>query len=243
MSPTGELHEREFEWSVTATDDGCRLTAADPSLPNEPGMVWLNEFDVDPATNLPRRARHRIATPEIPFASGSGASAGDYSSTFTFDYSQVPEIVPPIDPDIPPIDAERAIRDAADAGAGPGGDTASLGRGSSELWLVRGSDGVAILLYEDGLLASSRIVPKSDDVTVEIVDAEQGRFLVLVANELRVSHVRVQLSESDTLQVPEVSSDGRPLAVVDAEGIGDIVTWFAYDENDRELVVNPPPPS
>lgn len=101
---------------------------------------------------------------------------------------------------------------------------------------------MAILLYENGLLASSAVVPKADDVTVEIIEGEQGRFLVLVANDVRVSHVRVQLTEPDPLQLPEEGSGGRPLAVVDAEGLGDIVTWFAYDENDRELVVSPRPP-
>lgn len=242
MSPS-DLLERQFRWSLTSTQDGCRLSATDPSLPDEPGVVFLNEFDVDPQTALPRSATHRFAAPEIPVASGSGSSRSEYTSSFTFDYSEVPAIEPPTDPERPPVDEGRARDDAMNAGTGLVIDSTSLGRGSSELWVVRGTDAVAILLYEEGLLAQTRIVSEVDDVVVEIVEGEQGRFLVLVANDTRVSHARVELTQSDQVTLPADGGGGsRPLAVVDAERLGDIVTWFAYDENDRELLVNPRPP-
>lgn len=241
MSPN-ELYERQFDWSVTAIEGGCRLTATDPSLPDEPSVVFVNEFDVDPETALPRSATHRSATPEVPFASGSGASRTEYTSRFTFDYAEVPAIEPPTDPNRLPVDEDRARSDAMSAETGLVMASTSLGRGSSELWVVRGTEAVAILLYEEGLLASTRVVPEADDVAVEIVEGEQGRFLVLVANDVRVSHVRVELTASDQVAIPEEGGGSRPLAVIDAEGLGDIVTWWAYDENDRELVVNPRPP-
>jgi hypothetical protein len=241
MSPS-DLLERQFTWSVTSTEDGCRLSATDPNLPDEPGMAFVNEFDVDPTTALPRSATHRLATPEIPFASGSGAPRTEYTSTFTFDYSEVPDIRPPTDPERLAVDEGRARDDAMAAETGLVTNSTSLGRGSSELWVVRGTDAVAILLYEEGLLASTRIVSEADDVVVEIVDGEEGRFLILVANDVRVSHVRVELTASDQVLLPGEAGEDRPLAVVDAEGRGDIVTWLAYDESDRELVVNPRPP-
>lgn len=241
MSPN-ELYERQFDWSVTAIEGGCRLTATDPALPDEPGVVFRNEFDVDPETALPLSATHRSESPEVPFASGSGGPRSEYISTFTFDYAEVPAIEPPTDPSRPPVDEERARSDAMSAETGLVMASTSLGRGSSELWVVRGTEAVAILLYEEGLLASTRVVPEADDVAVEIVDGEQGRFLVLVANDVRVNHVRVEMTASDQVQLPDEGGGNRPLAVMDADGLGDIVTWWAYDENDRELVVSPRPP-
>jgi hypothetical protein len=231
-------------WTVATANGFCRLAAANPTVTEEQGGEWELAFDIDPDTLLPSTATYRLATPEIaPTADSGGAPATDVRWQFTFDYAESTTIEPPTDPEVPPVDEARAMDDAAEAGIGAVGERTGLGRGSTELWLVRGTDGVAILRYEAGILVATEVVDVVDDVAVEVVEGEEGRFLVVVANDARVSHVRVELTESDSLLVPEVpESLGRPLVIVDAEGLGDIVTWFAYDESDRELVVNPPPP-
>lgn len=233
-----------LSWSVAAREGTCMLAAAIPTVIEELGGTWELVFEVDPETLLPATAAYRLATPEVPLVNGSGAPATDVRWQFVFDYSETPDIEPPTDPEVPPVTEERAMDDAANAGAGVVTDRNGLGRGATELWVVRGSDAVAVLRYEGGLLAATELLDRADDVTVRIMEGEEARFLVVVVNDPRVSHVRVALSASDTLRVPpeDAPTDDRPLFIVDAEGLGDVVTWWAYDEDDRELVVSPRPP-
>ena len=232
-------------WSVAVREGTCVLAAANPTVTEEWGGQWELVFGVDQATLLPGTATYRLATPEFaPTTESGGSPASDVRWQFTFDYSAVPAIQLPTDPDVPPVSEERAMEEAANAGAGAVSDRNGLGRGGTELWLVRGTDAVAVLRYEGGLLAATELLDRADDVIVQVVEGEEARFLIVVVNDPRVRHVRVELTESDTLRVPpeEATTDDRPLYIVDAEGLGDVVTWWAYDENDRELSVNPRPP-
>jgi hypothetical protein len=167
-------------------------------------------------------------------------NATDTRMQFSFDYSSVPEITPPTDPDILPVSEEQARDDASSAGGGLVMDMLHSALGATEVFVARGTEATVLLVYEEGVRETERIIDQADDVVVEAVEGSGGRFLVVAMHDFRVSRVEVDYGAART---DEFFAEPSRLALVPfPAGKGEVVTWRAYDEGGNELVLNPRPP-
>ena len=229
-----------LRWTVEAEEKACRLISTNDFYAEHPEVGWQLDLLVDPATHLPAEAEKHLTIPEIPFSGDTGASATDVRMEFTFDYSAVPEITPPTNPQILPVSEQQARDDADGAGSGLVVDIQHSALGATDVFVARGVEATAVLVYEEGVLESERIVEKADDVVVEAVEGMGGRFLVVVVNDFRVSRVEVDYSIART---DEFESGSARIALEPfPERKGEILTWRAYDTDGNELVLNPRPP-
>jgi hypothetical protein len=235
-------HEVPLTWSIASERDGCRMVSTNERFSASTGASWTLELLVDPSTQLPTTATYRLATPEFldDDDDGSFASAQDIRYQFTFDYSTIPDIRPPTNPQILPVTEQQARDDAADAGAGLVTDIVSSALGATEVFLAHGVDGTVLLVYEEGVRETERLFDQRDDLVVDEVVGAGGRFLVVVVHDFRVARVEIDYSIARTDSFE--AQPGRLVLRPFPESKGEVVTWRAYDEDGNELVLNPRPP-
>ena len=202
VSIDGNLASQDepLTWTVVSEEDGCRLVSANERFSASSGGSWMLELLVDPATRLPATATYRLATPETPInEDGSFSSAQDIRYEFTFDYSEVPNLAPPPDPHVLPV-TEDQVRNIAPAEIGSVTDVVRQATGGTQVFVVRGLDGLAVMRFEEGQLADSRTVDEAEDVWVESLNGVGGRFLAVIVNDIRIR--TVELTAATLTSVP-----------------------------------------
>ncbi len=245
FSPGGApSYQAPLTWSVAIDGDVCRLVSAHERFRASADGSWTLELVIDPATNLVTEATYRLTTPEVPaHDDGSFSSAQDLRYAFTFHYGDVPEITPPTDPDIEPVTDDQ-VRDAAPTEIGLVTNVVGDAIGATQLYVVRGVDGIAVMRFEEAQLADSRTVAEAEDVWVELLDGVDGRFLVVIVNDVRIEAVDVTYTRGETDEpLPERLTAGgaRPIFIVRVDHPGDLADWRALDEDGREVASSQEP--
>jgi hypothetical protein len=237
-------HEASLSWDVAPAPGGCLLSATPTDWVPQSGAERTREVTVDPRTLLPAKADLHVTMPEeIPSDPQQGFGAQfDQRLSFTYRYTDVPHLEAPF---AGPLASEQQARSEAQGlGIGELVTSEAYQLGSAQAFAVHGRNATAVLVYEDGQLTSTDLVPNDVGVWVQLVRSEQDPpavFLVSILNDPRVASVEVYFSSGET-RTPYASSGVTPEQITSGEGLGDLLTWTAFDENGGEVNVSPPPP-
>jgi hypothetical protein len=233
-------------WTVESTTEGCRVIADDPRYADLPGVTWRVEVLVDPETLLPVRGLYEYATAAaqqpLPVPSGALLSDERVHLDFTYDYEATFTIDSPVPVGFESVMEAQARADATAAGLSSPFTTVTFQLAEAQVYAIHTPSGTAVLLYQNGTLASSEVVPANVDVFVDLVltdDADPKAFLIAVVNDPRVATVEVTFSNGETRQVGGYAV--RP-SVSSGENLGEIVTWVPLDDEGNEVEVDPPRP-
>jgi hypothetical protein len=136
----------------------------------------------------------------------------------------------------------QARADATAAGLSSPFTSATFQLAEAQVYAIHTPSGTAVLLYQNGTLASSDVVPTNVDVYIDLVQTDGGdrkTFLVAVVNDPRVVTVETTFGNDETRPLGGYSV--RP-SVSSGENLGEIATWVPLDDEGNEVEVDPPRP-
>jgi hypothetical protein len=241
--PTGL--DPSMRWTVDSTNQGCTMTGSSSLRDAHPELTYRVELVVNPDTLLPQTALYVFSsTPsgDEPLPTGTIITNEDMHLDFTYDYDASFTIDSPLPAGFESVTEAQARADATAAGLSSPFTSATFQLAEAQVYAIHTPSGTAVLLYQNGTLASSDVVPTNVDVYVDLVltdDGDPKTFLVAVVNDPRVVSVEATFGNGETRQLGGYSV--RP-SVSSGENLGDIVTWVPLDDEGNEVEVDPPRP-
>jgi hypothetical protein len=244
LDPAPTNNPMGISWIVDSTRDGCLLTAHSSLYDENPEVAFRVELLLNADTLLPKTALYAYArtNSDEPQPSGAIVTNQDKQLAFTYDYGAPFAIDSPVPAGFESVTEAQARADATAAGLSSPFTSATFQLAEAQVYAIHTPSGTAVLLYQNGTLASSDVVPTNVDVYIDLVQTDGGdpkTFLVAVVNDPRVVTVETTFGNDETRPLGGYSV--RP-SVSSGENLGEIATWVPLDDEGNEVEVDPPRP-